>query len=317
MRDIVIGPVDHVVSYAPTEHLYGRLYAQVLPELAGIPVTRAEHDPAAAPELPPGARSLLVCLPATWAFLERHAGQLAQHGNVVALHSTGPTTAAAHRLVARLSGSLDAHELLGSTETGAVAHRRIAAAGEHDEPWHLLPDVRLLDAGHDGERQLHVAGPRLARREGSAAPPDSVRTADLVVRAGDRSFHHVGRATRLIKVNGMRCDLGRIEFLAARCGDGLDAACAAVPDALRGEHYELYYASPDPGLDPATLRTRLAGLRGPLPAPRDVHRVPHIPRSSTGKVLTPRLATLACAGSPRPAVARAADPTSSQESAHD
>lgn len=293
VRDTVIGPVGHVVSYAPTEHLYGRLYADILPALTNSTVTHADHDPSVPPELPRGTRTLLVCLPSTWVLLEHWVEHIARHGDTVALHSTGPTTPAAHRLVARLRGrGFQAHELFGSTETGAIAHRRIAAEATPAEPWRLLPDVHWLDAAQEGEHQLRVTSPRLARREDGDQTPDSLLLPDLVRRVDHHSFHHLGRATRLVKVNGLRCDLGRVENLAADCGEGLDVACAAVSDPIRGEHYELYYASDDPALDPTELRARLARLRADLPAPRGVHRVPQIPRSSTGKVLAPQLAAL-------------------------
>ncbi|MBZ4322012.1 acyl--CoA ligase [Streptomyces sp. SCA2-4] len=297
--ECLLGPVDHVVSYAPTTHLYGYLYADVLPRLTGARVEHAWRDPIAPPRIPDGRRTLLVCLPSTWEPLVRHTAELARHSGLIALHSTGPTTPAAHRTVARLRGTgFRAVELLGSTETGAVAHRSVAPEGEPPPPWRLLPDVAWPGADRDGEQRLRVSGPRLARRWDQASPPADHELSDLVIRAGERSFHHLGRAARLVKVNGRRCDLGRVEALARTCGRGLDAACAAVPDPLRGEHYELYYAAPDPALDPAVLRSRLARLGPDLPAPRAVHRVARIPRGATGKVLTSRLQ--AAAARPRP-----------------
>ncbi|KNB50250.1 acyl-CoA synthetase [Streptomyces caatingaensis] len=283
--ETLLGRVDHVVSYAPTEHLYGRLYAEVLPRLAAIPVEHRWRDPYAPLRLPTGARTLIVCLPSTWQLLARSTAELARHGQVIALHSTGPATPAARRVVARLRDTAcTAVELLGSTETGAVAHRRIAADHEHPLPWRLLRDVRWPDAPVGTEHRLRVSSPRLARRRDMTASPDAWELSDLVVRTGERSFEHVGRASRLIKVNGRRCDLADVEELVRGRAPGLDVACVAVADPFRGEHYELYYASTGAGPAPADLRTRLAGLPRGLPAPRAVHRVRAIPRSATGKV---------------------------------
>ncbi|MFC9222458.1 AMP-binding protein [Streptomyces hygroscopicus] len=308
VRATLLGRVDHVVSYAPTAHLYGWLYAEVLPELEGIPVTHAHTDPLAPLHLPDGARTLLVCLPSTWQLLARRTEELARHDDVIALHSTAPATPATHRVVQQLCGTgFEAHELLGSTETGAVAHRRISPEAESVVPWRLLPDVRRRGADGPGEQQLSVASPRLARRRGATSPPGAWQLPDLVTWSDARTFRHLGRASHLVKVNGRRCDLRRVEELARSCGQVLDAACVAVTDALRGEHYELYYATSDPQLDPATLRARLARLRAQLPAPRAVHKVPRIPRSSTGKVLTPRL-TAGPHKAPRPALTTEEDP---------
>ncbi|MYS95152.1 MULTISPECIES: acyl-CoA synthetase [Streptomyces] len=282
-----------VVSYAPPGHLYGRLYGRELPRLADVPVTGLWDEPLTVPPLDDGVPTLLVCLPSTWQLLARHVPALARHGRVTALHSTGPATPAAHHVAGRLADTgFRAHELLGSTETGAVAHRPVAGERTTGLPWRLLPDVEMLPGsvadGDGAARRLRVASPRLARRAGAEAPTADWELPDLVAPAGPRAFQHLGRASRLVKVNGVRCDLAHVEDLArARC-PGLDLVCAPVSDPVRGEHYEVFYASAEP-VDPAALRRSLGRLPSGLPAPRAVHRVPRIPRSSTGKVRTAEL----------------------------
>ncbi|MFB6847158.1 hypothetical protein ACFCXS_20180 [Streptomyces sp. NPDC056373] len=105
---------------------------------------------------------------------------------------------------------------------------------------------------------------------------------------GPRAFRHLGRASRLIKVNGLRCDLARVEELARTRCPGVDLVCVPVGDPVRGEHYEVYYAGPRPA-EPAALRRMLGRFPAGLPAPRAVHRVARVPRSATGKVLTAEL----------------------------
>ncbi|MFF7489672.1 acyl-CoA synthetase [Streptomyces luteogriseus] len=306
VREAVLGSArfGRIVSYAPPEHLYGRLYSRELPRIEGVPVTGLWDQPLALPPLDDGVPTLLVCLPATWQLLARQLPALARHGRVTALHSTGPTTPAAHRVTSHLAGTgFRAFELLGSTETGAVAHRPVTAGQYDAPPWTLLPDVDVVrdadpppGAATDGDpadgdgaaRRLRITSPRLARRDGTEAPPDDWELPDLVAPVGPRTFHHLGRASRLIKVNGLRCDLARVEELArARC-PGVDLVCAPVGDPVRGEHYEMFYAGPRPA-DPADLRRMLGRLPSGLPAPRAVHRVARIPRSATGKVLTAEL----------------------------
>ncbi|GAA2600431.1 hypothetical protein GCM10010304_55850 [Streptomyces roseoviolaceus] len=299
VHDVVLGSArfGRIVSYAPPGHLYGRLYGRELPRLEDVPVTGLWDEPLTVPPLDDGVPTLLVCLPSTWQLLARHTAALARHGRVTALHSTGPATPAAHQVAERLADTgFRAHELLGSTETGAVAHRPVAGAHTAGLAWRLLPDVEVLPgriADGDGEVQrLRVTSPRLARRTGTEAPPDEWELPDLVAPVTPRTFRHVGRASRLVKVNGVRCDLAHVEDTARACCPGLDLVCAPVSDPVRGEHYEVFYAGPEP-VDPADLRRRLGRLPSGLPAPRAVHRVPRIPRSATGKVLTAELTATA------------------------
>ncbi|GLF97029.1 amidase family protein [Streptomyces yaizuensis] len=294
VRETVIGPVDRVVTFAPPAHLYGRLYGEVLPALCGIPVTHAWRDPLVPPDLPGGGRTLLVCLPSTWQLLERLPAVLDRAGEIVALHSAGPTTPAAHRVAARHTASgLRAVEILGSTETGAVGHRAVRGGGDARPPYLLLPDVRRAPWSEAVEGPLRVGGPRLARRRGEAAAPVLWEMPDLVRWTGERSFHHLGRGSRLIKVDGVRCDLDMIERRVRAAAPALDPVCVAVGDPLRGEHYDLYYAgaADRPGnaaavTSPGEVRAVLSGVLDGLPAPRAVHRVPVVPRGPSGKVRT-------------------------------
>ncbi|GAA3289929.1 hypothetical protein GCM10020295_02990 [Streptomyces cinereospinus] len=202
------------------------------------------------PPLRPGARTLLVCLPSTWPLLRRLLTPLGALPRAVALHSTAAAPEAAKEVVHALRGTgFTAHALLGSTETGAVAHRPIAPAGTDDGPWRLLPDVVLvpdLRAARtaDPVQPLHVISPRLGRRHDMAEPPASWRTTDLVRRRGLREFDHLGRSSRLVKANGVRVWLDEVESAVAEALPGLDVACLPVPDGVRGEHYEMYCAPP-------------------------------------------------------------------------
>ncbi|HYN94072.1 MAG TPA: hypothetical protein VES42_09525 [Pilimelia sp.] len=250
----LLGRVDRVVNFAPPRHLYGRIFGVELPRLLGVPAVPAWDDPMTLPRLRAKGRHLLVCLPSTWPLLRWHLARLRDH-DVVAVHSTARTTGAAYEVVERLR--MPALEVLGSTETGAVATRAI---GREVRDWTLLPDVTRLD---DDEGRLHVRGPRLAH---SLA---TYRLADLVEVTGDRTFRHIGRATALVKVNGRRCDLDGVAALVRRIVPGSQARCVPVRDPLRGEHYDLYYTA---GPEPAELRRLLAAAHADVPAPRTVHR---------------------------------------------
>ena len=259
----------------------------------GIEVQCAWQDPVALPRWRPGVPTLFVCLPASWMPLRSLAPRIAELPRAVALHSAGPTTTHTRQAVRALRGNpFRAVELFGSTETGAVAARDIARAAEEQDPWRLLPDVSTDEPARPGEHCLTVRSGRLARRDGHEAPPRSWQMGDLVLPAGERQFTFVGRISRLIKVNGLRCDLGRIEHTVGAALPGLDVVCLPVRDAVRGEHYELVYADPSGRLSsPSHAWPRLRRALGRDPLPRSLRRVTRIPRSSTGKPLTHLLAT--------------------------
>lgn len=287
VADHVLGPIDRIVCFAPPQHLYGWLYGRVLPALRAVTVVDAWGDPLAPPPSLRG-RVLLVCLPATWQVLRRCVDRLDAAEEVVALHSTAVPPPAAHELAGRLDpGRFRAVELLGSTETGAVAHRPIEAELRPAAPWHLLPDVQAELTG-GGEQPLTVAGPRLARRDDEARPPETWTMPDLVRAAGPGRFVRVGRKAEMVKVNGRRCLLSEIEERVRQVVPGSDAAAVPVPDAVRGEHYELYYSAAETG--ESELRDLLAADASTgLPAPRAVWRVDVVPRGVSGKIDRARL----------------------------
>jgi 3-deoxy-7-phosphoheptulonate synthase len=292
----LIGEIDRIIAFAPVDgFLYGQLFGLVLARLRGIPVQRVASDPLAIPKLDGPGRTLLVCLSGTWSLLERLVGRLEALTDVVALHSGGPPTPATRRVLAALEPrGMRAIELFGATETGAVAHRQLSAGGPAP-PWRLLPDVALLAPhGAGAEGQLEVAGPRLARRADDAQAPASWRLPDVVRMTGARRFELLGRATRLVKVNGRRCDLDRLELAVADRLPELDVACIPRPDAHRGESYEMLCARRDrrpfAADDEHHVRTVFAGVFGTtVPAPRRVTGVRAIPRTSAGKVRVPVL----------------------------
>lgn len=290
IAETVLGPIDHVVTFAPRTHLYGHLFGHVLPSVLGVGVVDLSGDPLAMPEAPGGRRLLYVCLPSSWPLLRALAVDEVDLTGSVALHSTGPVTATATRaLPALLARGLRAVELFGSTETGGIAQRPMS--GGTSEPWLLLPDVALVDdAAPDGTCLLHVRSPRIARRRDGVAS-GTHRLSDVVQPLGHGRFAFLGRSSRLVKINGRRCDLADIEEAVGAALPGVDVACVGVPDQLRGEHYELFCAG-GPGEPSRWLPAALGGL----PAPRAVHRVERIPRTLTGKVKVDRLFALTLSG---------------------
>jgi acyl-coenzyme A synthetase/AMP-(fatty) acid ligase len=288
----VLGPVDHVVTFAPRGHLYGHLFGVVLPEVLGVGVDDLSGDPLAVPGSPMRPRTLYVCLPSSWPALRALVAGDADLAGSAVVHSTGPVTPGTSRVLAGLADrGVAAVELFGSTETGGIAYRPMVA-GASGEPWRLLADVELVgEPGADGTCPLRVRGPRLARPRGRPTPPETYELTDVIRPLADRRFELLGRRSRLVKINGRRCDLGIVEEAVSATVPGIDVVCVGVRDQACGEHYELFCAGASG--DPARW---LPAALGTLPAPRAVHRVGRIPRTITGKVRIDRLFALTHAG---------------------
>ncbi|WP_051855544.1 AMP-binding protein [Streptomyces sp. NRRL B-1347] len=279
----LVGPVDRVVSYAPPQHLFGALFGQWLPRMANVRVQQAWADPFEPPSVCPGERVLVVCVPMAWELLRRAWPALERARSVVALHSSAAAPPAARELVRRAAPLLRAHEILGSTETGGIGHRPLTPEGGGADPWRAFPDVtfvRAADAPAGRAQELVVRGPRLARRENGTRPPAQWATGDLVEFTGPRTFRLIGRGSSLIKVNGVKVHLARVdERLNARLPQ---AECVTLPlpdDSLAGEGYAVFWSSPGGGAGVADIR---AALRD-FPSPSRIVEVAHVPRTPTGK----------------------------------
>ncbi|WP_435242046.1 acyl-CoA synthetase [Streptomyces cucumeris] len=279
----LVGPVDHVVNYAPPQHLFGALFGQWLPRMAQVRVHQAWSSPYEPLPITPGERVLVVCIPMAWDLLRRSWSTLERAGSVVALHSSAAPPPAARDLVRRAAGLLRAHEILGSTETGGIAHRPLVPGGNAEGRWRAFPDVSFV---HDAEapvgraQELVVSGPRLARPENRTRPPAYWATGDLVEFTGPRAFRLVGRSNSLLKVNGIKVHLARVsERLSARLPQ---AECVVLPvsDApLTGEGYMIFWSDPGRGTGVTDIREALREF----PSPARIVHLADLPRTATGK----------------------------------
>ncbi|OKK00260.1 class I adenylate-forming enzyme family protein [Amycolatopsis sp. CB00013] len=291
IADELVGEIEQIVSFAPVEHLFGRLFAQVLPELRGVPVHHLTHAPTGLPPEVEEKRTLFVCLPSSWLVLRHLLGRLKALPSAVALHGTGPTVQATGEVLAALSGTgFRAFELFGSTETGGIAHREITPPGTGTGRWRLLPDVEFADPSAGPGQWLNIRSPRLARRSDMATRPDTWQLPDVIHR-DDRSFEFHGRASALIKVNGERINLEELATALRNSADGLDVACLPVHDPVRAEHYELFYSF-DQDLSHREISARLRKVMHDVTPPRAVHQVRRIPRTATGKIAVTALYAL-------------------------
>lgn len=274
--------VDAVIAFAPAHHLYGFLLSFVLPMLEGIDVRfwpMALQHPV---RLEGVSRPLFVTVPSAVVRLNRQARGLASYESVTVVHSTAVLPAAGRSLMAKRVTDLRLVELFGATETGLVATR--ANSADDAEPWDLAPDVDVVRPAIGEEAGLRVRSPRLAFDEGGVRldeweMDDSVRLLD------DRRFVFEGRGSLLVKVNGRRVYLDRVEDLVRDVIPCRDLACVPARDRLRGEGFDiLIVPSPDRPLSVAEARRLCRPRLRDIGQPRMVSLVRHIPRTATGKL---------------------------------
>lgn len=265
---------EAIVSFAPPRHAYGASATMMLPAVTGLPVWFwPSFDCPPPPVL--ARRVALIAIPWTFRILARHPQWTIALEQITVLHSSAELPAEAGRFQG--DGRTTMIEVLGSTETSAVAYRSgWDAAGV----WTLLDDVTFAGAQTAEEAPLTVSSPRLSMLA-DGSQPHSHEMDDLVRRHDDRRFSRTGRRAHLVKINGVRHDLNGIAAQLRAALPGADVACVRAADQLRGETYDVLVA----GGGPLTVDAVRAIARGLGATPRDVRLVDRIPRSSLGKLL--------------------------------
>ncbi|MBK3618672.1 amino acid adenylation domain-containing protein, partial [Streptomyces sp. MBT98] len=166
---------------------------------------------------------------------------------------------------------------------------------------HVLDTLlRPVPPGATGE--LYVAGPGIAQgylgrprltaerfTAEPGGPPGSrmYRTGDLVSRTGDGSLLYHGRADDQVKVRGFRVEPGEIVAALQARPEIRAAAVVLRQDDPAGPRRLVAYLVPtgDPApLDPAALRTALAGVLPDHMVPSAFVTVPGLPVTANGKL---------------------------------
>ncbi|MCX5375105.1 AMP-binding protein [Streptomyces sp. NBC_00091] len=265
---------EAIVSFAPPRHAYGASATMLLPAVTGLPVWFWPAFDCPPPAVP-ARRIAVVAIPWTFRILARYPRWTASFEQLTFLHSSAELPPEA-RLFAE-DPRAAVIELLGSTETGAVAHR---TGWDPAGAWTLLDDVAFAAPRTGEEGPLAVSGPRLSGLP-DGSRPERHEMDDLVRRLGDRLFLRLGRRAHLVKVNGVRHDLNGIAARLRTALPGADVACVRAADPLRGETYDVLIA----GGGPLTADGVRATARGLGAEPRHVRLVDRIPRGPLGKPL--------------------------------
>ncbi|OMI40898.1 class I adenylate-forming enzyme family protein [Streptomyces sparsogenes] len=297
------GPATPVVCAAPVVHAYGYTLGMLAPLLSGAPVTlcgsRLVPSQLAAAVRDAGAR-VLIALPFHYRLMAADTASRFD-GLERAVSAGAPIPAGAAEAVTKAHGFALLNNY-GSSETGAITIKRVDPG--HDRPGDVgrpLPGIvaSLLDVGEeDGSGELLLATDSLATdslADGYAHADglrplslhgDLLRTGDLATLAPDGSVRLVGRLARMVNVGGKKVNPVEVERVLAEHPAVTEAQVFAAEDGGRGQVPVARVAAPGPVTAEALIgwcRERLAEHK----IPRRVEVLAELPRSATGKVLSP------------------------------
>ena len=270
-----------IFAFAPASHSYGMILGDVGARVLNAHLHTCSLEQQRLPALDGEGPCVILAIASTWRVLPALLAKLSARRAVLVVHSASLLPPGALATVQRHAGPrVRFLELLGSTETGAMAYRELQAHSSPEQAWTLLDDVTLLSTPGQ-PRALEVASPRIAREHGQPRPAATYCCDDQVLALDARRFTWLGRASSLIKVNGLRVDLAR---LTRDLGQQLNCptlACVAVRDALRGEAFEVLFSSVT--LSERAVLDAFRQLPPGHPRPVAVRRVSDLPLSATGK----------------------------------
>ncbi len=260
------GAPDLGVTHAtvPHQHAYGLPFKILWPLVAGRPFSPVRHD--LWESLPDQRGIVLISSPS---HLSRLGGLARRQAPALIFSAGAPLPESAVDDSQRVF-DLTPTEIFGSTETGAIAHRRGQSA------WRPLPGNRV-DAGEEG--RLRLVSPWVA------APHEGSDAIDL---HADGGFTLKGRLDRIVKIDGKRVSLTEVEDALT----ALPQVAAAAALQVGGDLAAVVVLSPRgrtelENLRPFRfgrhLRSLLADRFEPVARPRRWRYVAEIPTSAMGK----------------------------------
>jgi 4-coumarate--CoA ligase (photoactive yellow protein activation family) len=282
-RTFQLSPDSCVLATVPAHHIYGLLFSVALPLAAGARFVR--DTPLLPSVIEDYARrhqaDVLISVPPHLRVLAE--SELSGLASIKTVFSSGAPLpdATAHTLHRRFGVSV--FEILGSTETGGFAYRRIDGEAPVTS-FRPFPGVTITS---DADDQLLLSSPLL---EAGLAQP--ITCADRIDLRHDGSFRHLGRSDGVIKVGGTRMSLAELESRTRELAGVTDVA-ALPTDAggARGQEVWLVVATAH-GQALPELRAHLLRYYEPVLLPRRVRFVDSLPREATGKLMRARLLEL-------------------------
>jgi len=213
----------HVYSSVSHQHIYGLLFHVLWPLAAGHPIVceRFQYPEELVARISGAASAVLVSSPALLTRLPHHLDWSSVKRALRAVFSAGSALEPEDSRDCRALLGISPTEVLGSSETGGIAWRRI----DNGHAWTPFSCVQWRsDRG-----LLLVRSPYLP------VPTSWYTTADRVVAVahanteGPRQFLLQGRADRLVKIADKRVSLSAIERVLKSCPEVEDARVVALP----------------------------------------------------------------------------------------
>lgn len=272
--------VSEIISFAPVSHSYGQILGETGARVRGAALQLCSFEQQL-PTLDGHGQCVILAIASTWKLLPALLKRLAGQRPLLVMHSASMLPPGALAVVQQFAGTqVRFIEVLGSTETGAIAVRELDASSTPEQPWSLLDDVQLLTpAGQPAP--LEIASPRIAREQGQACAAPSHRCDDLVQVLDPRRVQWLGRVSSLIKVNGVRLDLAWLGAELSTLLGCASLACVPLRDGLRGEAYTIVLG--DSSVSSGAVLAAFSQLTPGTPRPLHIHHVDHLPLSATGK----------------------------------
>ncbi|WP_420583814.1 AMP-binding protein [Ruegeria sp.] len=276
-----------VVATVPHHHIYGILFSLVWP----LGTRRALFVPRqisvdAALDHSAECPTVIVSCPAHMVRLASR--KVSERAPVMVFSSGAPLMADSANAMAQIAGSFPV-EVYGSTETGGIGFRTQSVSGTQ---WTVFPGVEI--------RQ--TASRCLAVRSAVTPGGDWFETSDLCVMSPDgRSFQLSGRNDRVLKIEGVRVSLPRIEALAQANSCVLDAAALGL-DTDKGQKLAMVATLTPEGEQllkskgkfrlERDLSTAIRTSENAASAPKLWRFVQEIPTNERGKIQAAALAAL-------------------------
>lgn len=272
VRRFKVSSRDRILATAPPNHIYGLLYAVLVPLLSGASVSRSTpvfpHE--ILNSLAAGKATILVSLPVHYRSLKSQTYD--DHGLRLAFSSAGPLDPADGQAFSAATGA-PLFEIYGSTETGGIASR-CRHRGETD----LIPF---------GPVQVEVSGARAAVSSAFLSPDlprdhqGRFRLADRLEKTPQGSLRLKGRRDGIVKVGGKRVDLEMVREAIVTQAKVSDAVVFSLAGGA-GRDTEIVAVVESP-LSVQTLRERLQSTLEPTALPRRIKAVAKLPMLTTGK----------------------------------
>jgi acyl-CoA synthetase (AMP-forming)/AMP-acid ligase II len=202
---------DEVVALVPPVHIYGFLYAVLLPWISDARTQFVGLSRGLLPDLASSRHSLLVMTPSSWPVI----CQAGWHQRFTNMVTSGAPFGAAREAEYKASmrdeaGTGQMFEVLGSTETGGIGWRSLA------RPFALAgvdPELagRAIFRRFDGVEIEDQDQAAILRSPFTVPANVPMPLSDRIGMIDEQHFVHLGRSDRVVKIGSQRLSLAEIE----------------------------------------------------------------------------------------------------------